>query len=66
LKDLERRLDTARFIKLWRGTLVNIDLIAKVSVMPGGTQMSFLSNGPLTGGQSRLQVKILRELLLRL
>ena len=65
LKDLERRLDPARFIRLGRGTLVNIDLITKVSVMPGGTQMAFLSNG-LKLPVSRLQAKILRERLLRL
>jgi two-component system LytT family response regulator len=59
LKDLERRLDPARFIRLGRGTLVNIDLITKVSVMPGGTQMAFLSNG-LKLPVSRLQAKILR------
>lgn len=65
LKDLERRLDPARFIRLGRGTLVNIDLITKVSVMPGGTQVAFLSNG-LKVPVSRLQAKILRERLLRL
>ena len=65
LKDLERRLDPARFIRLGRGTLVNIDLISKVSVMPGGTQVAFLSNG-LKVPVSRMQAKILRERLLRL
>src|ERR1700704_6359027 len=30
LKDLERRLDPVRFVRLGRGTLANVDLIAKV------------------------------------
>ena len=42
LKDLERRLDPARFIRLGRGTLANVDLITKVSVMPGGTHVAIL------------------------
>jgi DNA-binding LytR/AlgR family response regulator len=37
VKDLERRLDPARFIRLARGTLANVDQIARVSAMPGGT-----------------------------
>ena len=35
LKDLEQRLDPSRFIRLGRGTLANVDLITKISVMPG-------------------------------
>jgi len=35
LKDLEARLDPARFIRLGRGTLANVDLVVKVNVMPG-------------------------------
>ena len=30
LKDLESRLDPARFVRLGRGTLANVDLITKV------------------------------------
>src|SRR5580765_5071820 len=65
LKDLEQRLDPARFMRLGRGTLANVDLIAKVSVMPGGTHVAVLSTGhklPV----SRLQSRILRERFLRL
>ena len=65
LKDLETRLDPARFIRLGRGTLANIDLIVKVNVMPGGTHMAQLSNGQQLQ-VSRLQSRILRERLLRL
>jgi two-component system LytT family response regulator len=65
LKDLEHRLDPARFIRLGRGTLVNVELITKVSAMPGGTHIATLSNGqklPI----SRLQSRILRQRLFRL
>lgn len=65
LKDLDRRLDPARFIRLGRGTLANVDLITKVSVMPGGTHVAVLSNGqklPI----SRLQSRLLRDRLLKL
>lgn len=65
LKDLERRLDPARFIRLGRGTLANVDLIAKVSAMPGGTHIAVLSNGQKLQ-VSRLQSRILRERFLKL
>ncbi|PYR62062.1 MAG: DNA-binding response regulator [Acidobacteria bacterium] len=65
LKDLEARLDPARFIRLGRGTLANVDLITKVSVMPGGTHVAILTNGQKLQ-VSRLQSRILRERLLRL
>jgi two-component system, LytTR family, response regulator len=65
LKDLDRRLDPARFIRLGRGTLANVDVITKISVMPGGTHVAVLSNGqklPI----SRLQSRVLRDRLLKL
>ena len=65
LKDLEARLDPARFVRLGRGTLANVDLITKISVMPGGTHLAILSTGqklPI----SRLQSRILRERFLTL
>jgi two-component system LytT family response regulator len=65
LKDLEARLDPARFIRLARGTLANIDLISKVSVMPGGTHVATLGNGQKLQ-VSRLQSRVLRERFLRL
>jgi two-component system LytT family response regulator len=65
LKDLETRLDPQRFIRLGRGTLANIDLIAKVNMMPGGTHLAVLSNGQKLP-VSRLQSRILRERFLRL
>jgi two-component system LytT family response regulator len=65
LKDLESRLDPARFVRLGRGTLANIDLIVKVNVMPGGTHVALLANGQKLQ-ISRLQSRIIRERLLKL
>jgi len=65
LKDLERRLDPARFVRLGRGTLANVDLITKVSVMPGGTHVAVLSNGQKLP-VSRLQSRLLRDRFLKL
>jgi two-component system LytT family response regulator len=65
LKDLEARLDPTRFIRLGRGTLANIDLIAKVSVMPGGTHVALLTNGQKLQ-VSRLQSRAIRERFLKL
>jgi LytTr DNA-binding domain len=45
LKDLEQRLDRSRFIRLGRGTLANVDLITKISVMPGRTHVAILNTG---------------------
>jgi two-component system, LytTR family, response regulator len=65
LKDLEQRLDPDRFVRLGRGTLASIDLISRVSVMPGGTQVASLTNGQKLQ-VSRLQSRILRERMLKL
>jgi two-component system, LytTR family, response regulator len=65
LKDLEQRLDPDRFVRLGRGTLASIDLIRRVSVMPGGTQIASLTNGQKLP-VSRLQSRILRERILKL
>jgi two-component system LytT family response regulator len=65
LKDLEQRLNPHQFIRLGRGTLANVDLITKVSVMPGGTHVALLSTGHALP-VSRLQSRILRERFLKL
>jgi two-component system, LytTR family, response regulator len=65
LKDLEARLDSARFIRLGRGTLANIDTIVKVHVMPGGTHVAQLSNGQKLQ-ISRLQSRLVRDRFLKL
>jgi two-component system, LytTR family, response regulator len=65
LKDLEARLDPARFVRLGRGVLANLEMLRRVSTMPGGTYVATLSNGQQLG-ISRLQGRILREHLLKL
>jgi two-component system LytT family response regulator len=65
LHALEARLDPRRFVRLSRGILANVDMITKVSPMPGGTYTATLANGhqlPV----SRIQSKVLRESLLKL
>jgi len=65
LKDLEKRLDPAKFVRLGRGVLASVDMIAKVNAMPGGTYVVVLHNGrELT--VSRIQSRILRERMLKL
>ena len=65
LKDLELRLDGRTFVRLSRGSLVNLEAISRVSPMPGGTYQITLKNGQEIAS-SRLQSKILRSKLLRL
>jgi len=65
LKDLEARLDPAQFVRLSRGTLVNIGAIQRVSPMPGGTYLVILQSGQ-QHQVSRLRARVLREQLLRL
>ncbi|HUR99829.1 MAG TPA: response regulator [Pyrinomonadaceae bacterium] len=65
LKELEARLDPQAFVRLSRGAMANVKMIARVSPMAGGTFRVVLKNGQeLTS--SRLQSKILRSSLLRL
>jgi two-component system LytT family response regulator len=63
LKELESRLDPARFARLSRGTIVNIEMIARVSPMPGGTFVVTLTNNQKLQA-SRLQSRVLRDSLL--
>jgi two-component system, LytTR family, response regulator len=65
LKDLEARLDPARFIRLGRGTLVNVDVVDRIVPMPGGTYMVHLTSGQELR-VSRLQSRVLRKFLLRI
>ncbi|HEV2721215.1 MAG TPA: response regulator [Thermoanaerobaculia bacterium] len=65
LKDLEARLDADAFIRLSRGTLVNIAAIAKVTPMPGGRYRLTLVSGEHLQ-TSRFHSRLLRERLLRL
>lgn len=65
LRDLEVRLGPSRFIRLGRGTLVNVETIRKIIPMPGGIFTVFLTNNQQFK-VSRLQSRVLREHLLRL
>ena len=65
LKDLEARLGPAQFVRLGRGALANLEMLRRVSAMPGGTYVATLSNGQQLN-ISRLQGRILREHLLKL
>lgn len=65
LHALESRLDPRRFVRLGRGTLANIDLITRVSPMPGGTYVVFLTNGQELA-VSRIRSRVIRETLLKL
>jgi two-component system LytT family response regulator len=65
LHALAARLDPRRFIRLGRGTIANVDLIAKVSPMPGGTAVATLTTGSELQ-VSRIQTRVLRETLLKI
>jgi two-component system LytT family response regulator len=65
LKDLESRLNPEHFVRLGRGTLANVEMMRRVSAMPGGTYIVTLSNGQQLN-VSRLQGRVLRDQLLRL
>jgi two-component system, LytTR family, response regulator len=65
LKEMEARLDPSLFVRLSRGALANVEMISRVSPMPGGTYLVKLSNNQQIP-VSRLQSRVLRETLLRL
>lgn len=65
LKDLESRLAPEKFVRLSRGALCNLEMIAKINPMPGGTYLVTLKNNQQLSA-SRLQSRVLREQLLKL
>jgi two-component system, LytTR family, response regulator len=65
LKDLEARLPPSNFVRLGRGTVVAIDMITRVQLMPGGGYLVSLSNGEELQ-VSRIQSRVVRERLLKL
>lgn len=65
LKDLETRLAPERFVRLSRGALANLEMISRVSPMPGGTYLVTLKNGQEIAS-SRLQSRVLRERIFKL
>ncbi len=65
LKDLEARLDAGKFVRLSRGILVNLEMIQKVSPMPGGLFEVLLKNAQKLSS-SRLQSRLFRAQYLKL
>lgn len=65
LRDLASRLDPAQFVRLGRGTLVNVEMIRRIVPMPGGTFTVILQNNE-EFRVSRIQSRLLREQLLKL
>ena len=65
LKDLASRLDPAQFVRVSRGALVNLDMVQRVSPMPGHTYLVTLHNKQQIP-VSRQRARILREQLLKL
>jgi len=65
LRDLESRIASSRYIRLGRGTIVNLDMINRIIPLPGGTYTVKLTNGQ-EFKVSRIQSRIIRDQLLRL
>jgi two-component system LytT family response regulator len=65
LRDLATRLEPTQFVRLGRGTLVNIEMIQRIVPMPGGTFTVILKNHE-EFRVSRIQSRFLREQLLKL
>jgi DNA-binding LytR/AlgR family response regulator len=59
------RLDPAQFVRVSRGTLLNITMIQKITPMPGGTYVAVLHSGA-QHAVSRIRGRVLRDQLLRL
>jgi len=62
--DASKSMDPSQFVRLSRGALANIDMVQRVSPMPGGTYVVTLTNQQLN--VSRLRGGIVRDLLLRI
>ena len=65
LKDIEARLDENKFVRLSRGAIVNLEMIARIAPLPGGTYLVTLKNEQEIAS-SRFQSRILRDKLLKL
>jgi DNA-binding LytR/AlgR family response regulator len=65
LRDLAARLESTHFVRLSRGTVVNIDTIRRIVRMPGG-MFTVVLNDNQEFPVSRLQSRLLRDQLLRL
>jgi two-component system LytT family response regulator len=65
LRDLAARLEPTHFLRLSRGTVVNIDAIRRIIRMPGG-MFTVVMNDNQEFPVSRLQSRLLRDQLLKL
>lgn len=65
LKDLDARLDPSQFVRISRGTLLNISMIQKITPLPGGTYVAVTHSGA-EHQVSRIRGRVLRDQLLRL
>jgi two-component system LytT family response regulator len=65
LRDLEARMSSKKFVRLGRGTIVNVDMIQRIVSLPGGTYTVILKNNQ-EFKVSRIQSRVIREQLLRL
>jgi len=65
LRDLSARLESTRFVRLGRGTIVNIDMIRRIVPIAGGMFTIVLADNR-EFRVSRIQSRVLRERLLRL
>jgi two-component system LytT family response regulator len=65
LKDLELRLDPAQFVRISRGTLLNVAMIQKITPVPGGTYVAVMQGGA-QHQVSRIRGRVIRDQLLRL
>jgi two-component system LytT family response regulator len=65
LRDLVARLESDRFVRLGRGTVVNVNMIRRIVPVPGGTFIVYLGDNQ-EFRVSRIQSRVLREKLLRL
>jgi two-component system LytT family response regulator len=65
LKDLEARLDPAQFVRISRGTLLNIGMIQKITPLSGGTYVAVMHGGA-EHQVSRIRGRVLRDQVLRL
>jgi two-component system LytT family response regulator len=65
LKDIEARLDPSQFVRISRGTLLNIGMIQKITPMPGGTYVA-VTQGGIQHQVSRIRGRVIRDQLLKL
>jgi DNA-binding LytR/AlgR family response regulator len=65
LRDLEHRIRSDRFIRLSRGTIVNLEMVQRILPLPGGAYIVVLSNNQ-EFQVSRIQSRVIREQLLKI